>query len=575
VSTLNGGGVVTEDSSLGSGDITVSAAINWTGTGVLNLFAYRNLNINNAITGDAGSLNIKAVTINAPATVSVKNFDLQAGTWIQNAAVLPDFDAYNFTISGGSFLRVNGGSGLASDPYQIRDIYGLQGIGSNAAYTAANWRVITTIDASRVANWNGGEGFAPISNFTGVFDGNGNVGAISGLYINRPGENNAGLFGSIDAGGSVSNVVLNAVNISGLSNVGAVAGSNAGQLNTSSATGVVKGQNTADSFDIDGLVGNNSGNITNSFAAVSVTGYGKTGGLAGSNNAGSIVLSYATGKVNAANSFQVGGLVGANDSSASVIAGRLIDGSGTSVSSVSGAVHVGGLVGNNADSVTQSSVLGNGSVQVRDIFSTVANSIGGLVGYNRGNIISNFSSITVGQALGTTDAQYVGGFAEFNSNSVSISGIYSTGNVTGYRDVGGLVGSNQGSIGEQSFATGAVTGGTSVGGLIGYNNISGTISKVYAQGSVNGVSNVGGLIGNKVAGNIVLSSATGNVIGSSMNVGGLIGNNAGNISASFTSGNVIASGVVKSSGSATNIGGLVGSNESNSTITVSFISGTV
>ncbi|MDR0533750.1 MAG: filamentous hemagglutinin N-terminal domain-containing protein [Verrucomicrobiales bacterium] len=648
VSTLNGGGIVTEDSSLGSGgngDITVSAAINWTGTGVLNLFAYRNLNINSAITGNNGSLNLLAGsggigTITVPAAISVKNFNLQGGTWIQNAITLPSFYAYNFTISGGSFLRVNGGSGVVGDPYQLRDIYGLQGIGSNVAYEAANWRVVTTIDASGVANWNNGAGFVPISNFTGVFDGNGSVGAISGLTINLPGQSNVGLFGQIGAGGSVSNVVLNNVHISGLSNVGALAGSNAGQINTSSANGTVSGVNSASGLNIGGLLGSNSGNVSNSFATVSVTGYGNSGGLigannglvlssyatgtvssynnatlsgtgigglVGSNNAGSIVLSYATGKVNAADSSQVGGLAGAstgaaliqqsyakgvsvtgyqdvgglvglNGASASVVVGKLIDGS--SASTVTGAVQVGGLIGNNAGYVTQSSVLGTGTVLARDWLGTAAQSIGGLVGNNSGSVVSSFGSITVGQAAGTTDASYVGGLVGYNRVSGVLSGVYANGTVSGYQNVGGLVGGNDGSLGvqsnasgivtgsinigglvgsnnglidEQSFATGAVSGGTSVGGLVGYNSSSGTISKVYAQGSVNGVSNVGGLIGNNAAGNITLSNASGKVTGSSMNVGGLVGNNAGNISASYASGDVIAP-------TANNVGGLVGNN---------------
>ena len=49
------------------------------------------------------------------------------------------------TISGGaSFLRAQGGSGTAADPYQLIDIYGLQGVGSSPAYLAATWRLVLT-----------------------------------------------------------------------------------------------------------------------------------------------------------------------------------------------------------------------------------------------------------------------------------------------------------------------------------------------------------------------------------------------------------------------------------------------
>jgi hypothetical protein len=60
--------------------------------------------------------------------------------------------------------------------------------------------------------------------------------------------------------------------------------------------------------------------------------------------------------------------------------------------------------------------------------------------------------------------------------------------------VGGLVGFNNGEI-TNSYATGSVNGAAEVGGLVGYNNHNGTINSSYATGSVNGYLYVGGLVG--------------------------------------------------------------------------------
>ena len=648
VSSLNGGTTVTEDSSLGTGgngDITVAAPITWTGTGTLNLFAYRNLYINSAISGTNGTLAVKSATgggpgtIQAIAAVSVKNFALPGGAWLQDpAGALPAFSATNFTISGGaSFLRSQGGSGTTSDPYQLTDVYGLQGVGSSAANLAATWRLIGSFSASGTSGWNSGAGFAPITGFTGNFIGNGAT--ISGLFINRPTETGVGLFGSVGSAGTISNLLLSGANVTGLVNVGALAGSNAGTINTSSAAGTVSGTNSASSFNIGGLTGLNSGGISSSFVSTTVTGYGNTGGLAGNNsglinssystgntasflnaapagsnlgglvglNSGTVSLGYTTGSINAPDSAavgglvgastgssaliqqssvkgstisgysQVGGLVGSNGSGASLIGGRVIDGVGHA--NVTGTIDVGGLAGSNAGSLTQSTVLGAGFVNGRDGPAT-ASHIGGFVGSNSGSIISSFANITVGPASGTLDAQYVGGFAGLNTAAGSISGIYAAGNVSGFLNVGGLVGENDGTLGvqsnatgtvtgntnvggligtntgtlsEQSYATGAVSGVTNVGGLLGLNNTSVAITGVYASGAVTGASFVGGLVGANTAGNFSASNASGAVTGTGSNIGGLMGQNGSTLTGTAASGSVSAA-------TASNVGGLVGNN---------------
>ena len=121
------------------------------------------------------------------------------------------------------------------------------------------------------------------------------------------------------------------------------------------------------------------------------------------------------------------------------------------------------------------------------------------------------------------------------------------GNVTGYDDVGGLVGKNEGTV-SNSYSTGNVTGNLNVGGLVGY-NFFGTVTDSYASGSVTGDDNVGGLAG-KHSGTASNSYSTGSVTGD-VNVGGMVGENTGTVSNSYSTGSVTGD---------VNVGGMVGEN---------------
>ncbi|MHB8371019.1 MAG: YDG domain-containing protein, partial [Leptospirales bacterium] len=133
--------------------------------------------------------------------------------------------------------------------------------------------------------------------------------------------------------------------------------------------------------------------------------------------------------------------------------------------------------------------------------------------------------------LGVTGAVYssnamVGGLV--GSNFGSITDSYATGNVSStYMVVGGLVGCNWRGTITNSYATGSVSGGHNVGGLVGCNGF-GTITNSYATGSVSGSYTVGGLVGCN-AGTISNSYATGTVSGGS----GLVGVNCSTISNSY------------------------------------------
>ena len=147
------------------------------------------------------------------------------------------------------------------------------------------------------------------------------------------------------------------------------------------------------------------------------------------------------------------------------------------------------------------------------------------------------------------------------NNYGTISQSHSTGSVTGYERVGGLVGYNNYGTISQSHSTGAVTvtGYRYVGGLVGYNSSGGTISQSYATVAVTGSSyssSVGGLVGENYSGTISQSYATGSVSGS-IGVGGLVGySRSATISQSYATGAVTGN---------YSFGGLVGTND-NATI---------
>lgn len=152
---------------------------------------------------------------------------------------------------------------------------------------------------------------------------------------------------------------------------------------------------------------------------------------------------------------------------------------------------------------------------------------------------------------------YTGSLVGWNDGNISNS--YSTGNVTGYSDVGGLVGGNNRGIITNNYSTCSVTGYYYVGGLAG-DDYYGTITNSYSTGSVTGYSDgAGGLIGNIYYSTIKNSYFTGNIKGWTR-VGGLIGRGvSGTISNSYSTGNITGYSYT---------GGLIGNNQNNTIVVI-------
>ena len=304
-----------------------------------------------------------------------------------------------------------GGTGEPNDPYLITTAEDLMLLGDNPEDYDKHFILTADIDLDPILP--GRKIFdraviAPRSfqraHFTGVFDGNGHK--ITNLTIDDTGAGNdyLGLFGYIGYG-EVRNLGLEGGSVSGDERVG-------------------------------GLVGDNSGTLSNCYFTGSVTGNDHVGGLVGANYLG---------------------IVSDCVSSADVI----------------GQGDVGGLVGHNSIG-TLSNCCSTGLVAAGDF----AANIGGLVGFNWDGIVLNCYSTGDVTGIDWNGGGLVG------RNWGDVSNCYCTGSVTGgnySEDIGGLVGENLGDV-LNCYCTGLVTTGKrseDVGGLVGGNEQDGSITSSF------------------------------------------------------------------------------------------------
>lgn len=216
------------------------------------------------------------------------------------------------------------GSGKEDDPYVISSAADLANIpdSSTAYYVLDSDIVISEKDYSISINKDGetvygvfSDGYKPIKNFAGIFDGNGHV--IKGLYIDSDSDY-VGLFANITANGKVKNLHVELLEksaglgyygIKGNDYVGGIAGycdSTKGIENCSVTGSVISGDHA-----VGGLVGGlASSKISNSFAMSEIKAQNKAGGLIGVTSGNSTVLNcFAACEVNAAG----GSLIGSNN----------------------------------------------------------------------------------------------------------------------------------------------------------------------------------------------------------------------------------------------------------------------
>ncbi|MCX5681327.1 MAG: filamentous hemagglutinin N-terminal domain-containing protein [Candidatus Omnitrophica bacterium] len=304
------------------------------------------LSIANGIYTQTGSLtsanfSMTNGTDNQNGDFTVTNFTITGGTFTSDGVTPKTFSATSFALNGGTFSRFAGGTGIDADhPYQIFDVYGLQAI---RCYLGSFFILKNDINAAVTSNWDtvaGGlkEGFISIGNsgtpFTGSLDGDGRT--ISGLYINRSMTHHVGFFGNV-SGGTLANVFLTGVNITGQDTTGGFVGENNSTITNCYTTGSVTGADGT-----GGFVGVNYLTITNCYSTATMSANGGVGGFVGG-NAGTITNCYSAGSVTGTGWYD-GGFAGRNTS---VI--RYCFSTGNVIG---GALYTGGFIGQNLGTIT-------------------------------------------------------------------------------------------------------------------------------------------------------------------------------------------------------------------------------
>lgn len=295
-------------------------------------------------------------------------------------------------------------AGTEENPYQISSCLALQSMSNDLD---AYYELTQDINCSDTVNWNSGLGFVPIglgtsTAFSGVLDGAGYT--ISDLFINTTSDDDgsAGLFATSE-GGTVSDLTLEDVDISGLGGVGGLIGSASQDYASSTRKTIVSNVHVsgilyAESNLLGGLIGHAIGGtrISNSSTNVILTSgslAAQIGGLVGWDDEGYIIESYSIGSVTGA--YNVGGLIGRVDDT------EILNSYSTAnVTSTSG--NAGGLVGLATSANIQNSYSAG---------EVTGSQAGGLVGENTGSTIttSYYDIQTSGQSdtgkgTGTTTA---------------------------------------------------------------------------------------------------------------------------------------------------------------------------
>lgn len=304
-----------------------------------------------------------------------------------------------------------------------------------------------------------------------------------------------------------------------------------------------------------------SATISNlSLTNVAINGGGEFVGALAGMSIGTIDSCSSTGSVTGVKG--VGGLVGVNQNYSTIVPVIKYSFSSATVSYSDG--KAGGLVGKNYATVLNSYATG----QVSCIGTSDGNgTVGGLIGKNYGTVANSYAT---GAVSGYSD---IGGLIGDNSSedgyTAKIDSCFASGAVTVTigNDAGGLVGRNYASSISHCSASGIITGNTinhssAIGGLVGNNSENASISYSYATGSASGYGNVGGLVGSNYTGSTISNSySRGNATGTYNNIGGLIGGN----DASATITNTYSTGTPYSSGGC--YGGLIGGNSGVITLT--------
>jgi hypothetical protein len=386
----------------------------------------------------------------------------------------------------------------------------------------AHYILMNDIDAIETREWNVGDhdgnpetpdsamGFEPVGKyskentkfgFAGEFFGQGFT--INELYINRPFEDNVGLFGCVTVSKNINNVHIASSNVVGRNFVGIFVGQIYAGFDSSeilikecSSDGSVYGRECIGGFCGLIYLFSKDVSIINSFSSGTVIGKHRTGGFCGYNFSivGDIYIINSHSICSVSGSGVTGGFIGENHAYGSWSSINIIN--SYSSGSVSGSGVTGGFIGTNF------AYENDAVVSIEKSFASGATSgssyVGGFCGYN----FSEYGTarIDCSYSIGETKGQivYIGGFCGKNyspyAGKASITNSYATGNVidtdTNNKYIGGIGGffgcnetkgplsSNRSKI-ERCYCIGKVIGFKNVGGFCGIQHYLKDINNCY------------------------------------------------------------------------------------------------
>ena len=256
-----------------------------------------------------------------------------------------------------------------SDGYRdVSKFANLVWIFENDSSHSLKYKLDNDIDASESSQWYYGKGFNPITNFSGIIDGQEH--SIRYLTFNRTTQDSIAFISKLSNEGVIRNLVLTNCNIKGKNYVAGLVACNNGTISNSSCTGTVSGNN-----NVGGVTSINNGTIKCSYNSSLITGNDYVGGLAGNSTSSSIISkSYNQGKV-IGKDINIAGIVAQNR-------GKITN--CYNVGSIIGSGEVAGIAGWNYGDISNVYNVG--------FISGAGNAVGAIIGINSGSsLVNSFS----------------------------------------------------------------------------------------------------------------------------------------------------------------------------------------
>ena len=536
------GNTVTSDGHAG-GLVGTNEKIIKDSTSVSNVIA----NSQKAMAGGIAGINAKdAVIDNSESNSAVAGSKATSsglgGVAGVNKGTLSKVDSLGVTNGGDSGSSAVGGiaginTGSIENAYNESFVTGGEKTGGLVGINEKSGSLVNAANAGRVEGKGAAQDAAQeIGGLVGDNDGsilNGrNGGNVTGTtYV-------GGIVGTNREDSTLTDIINDtSIMIKGTTYVGGIAGQNAGRIidtevSRTLSDGVVEGVEY-----VGGIAGKNTGYIENPHNNISLRinkdalKDGKTaqyfGGVAGINEQeGSIGNATNLADVTAEGATYVGGIVGYNK-------GTLLNLSGNR-GNVIGANYVGGVAGINEHSLTAIDASNTGSVQA------LQGGAGGIFAVNHGDV-TNSRLVNDAVVAGGAHAGATGGiFAENTANigkTTLVNGMNAE--VIGLENVGGLIGTNEGTISggrdasngyykDQVYNNGVIEAGTWYDKNGNHQIDAGEVTEGAGE-------NIGGLVG-KNTGSVTAAYNTGAIKAKdSTYVGGIAGTNAGKIDQVFSS----------------------------------------